>query len=336
MNLFAEIEGLRGENLSSALLRFILMRSQDARTKLAELLSGQGGESFSAMHRFACLLEGGTQDETHGSGRIDLLIEMDDALVGIENKFNAGFQDGQPHKYLDFLIKRAAQLSEGGFISKNRVLLVILAPDARRSEIQNSIAKLPRDQQRICRFLSWESVLAALLEVVSTQDSKTREVIVDFSVYVNRYLKQSFFHKGAQWLRSLENWSRYGSERQRQVVSELSEFFPSVSGKPSQGDNWRGYYFGERGWFGFVEETTISTGGQAERPRRNAEFVVVISFDPIAEPDGDCFHKIKMTNQGFCGAPEKMAWVVDVEKLTSRESWVSALKPIVDRTVVIC
>lgn len=43
MNIFAEIEGRRGENLASALLRLILVRSQEARAKFAELLTNLTG-----------------------------------------------------------------------------------------------------------------------------------------------------------------------------------------------------------------------------------------------------------------------------------------------------
>ena len=327
MNLFAEIEGLRGENLSSALLRFVFLRSQDARTQLADLLTGLTGTSFSAMHRFACILEGSTDDANHGSGRIDLLVEMDDALVGIENKFNAGFQQGQPEKYLHSLCQRAEKLSDGGFISKKRHLLVILAPKDRHGEIQKKIDELPADQKDLCRFLSWEEMLAAFREVAPTQDSKTREVISYFDGYVNRYLRQSFFHQKHNWLQSLEQWMPYGSERQRQVVSELCDFFPNVGGRLSYGETWVGYYFGNKGWFGFTVKSAIATTCRPIEQQRQAELLIVVGFDISSTPAQDIFHLISMKNKGFGGAPERSAWAVDYEKLKTREEWVAALAP---------
>jgi len=38
-----------------------------------------------------------------GAGRLDILIQLDDVVVGIENKFLAGFQENQPHKYVESL-----------------------------------------------------------------------------------------------------------------------------------------------------------------------------------------------------------------------------------------
>ncbi len=326
MNLLSQIEGLRGENLSSALLRFILMRSQDARTQLAELMTGLVGESFSAMSRFACSLEAGTTDDIHGNGRIDLLVEMDDGLIGIENKFNAGFQDGQPRKYLRALSEIATTSAKAGFISKDRYLLVILAPAERRREIQNRIAELSSEQQEHCRFLAWEEMLEALQEVLPTQDSKTKEVIQDFSEYVNRYLKKSFFKRDRRWLESLRQWKPFGSERQQSVTADLWEFFPGTRNMPSSGDKWRGYYF-NGGWFGFVEKTAIASSGDANLNLFDAEFVVVVSFATAVKPDPAIFHPISMASKGFSGAPEKAAYRVDIVEMTSRDKWIDALRP---------
>lgn len=326
MNLLSQIEGLRGENLSSALLRFILMRSQDARTQLAELITGLVGESFSTMNRFACSLETGTTDAIHGNGRVDLLVEMDDGLIGIENKFNAGFQDGQPQKYLKELSKIATTSADAGFIAKDRYLLLILAPAERRREIQNRIAELTAEEQEHCRFLSWEEMLEVLQEVLPTQDSKTKEVIQDFSGYVNRYLKKSFFNENRRWLESLRQWKPFGSERQQSVTADLWEFFPGTRNMPSSGDKWRGYYF-NGGWFGFVEKTAIAPSADANLNLFDAEFIVVVSFDPVVKPDPAIFHPISMVSKGFSGAPEKAAYRVDIVEMTSRDKWTDALRP---------
>ena len=328
MNLFEQIEGRRGENLSSALLRFILMRSQDARTQLAELITGLVGESFSAMNRFACSLETGTTDNIDGPGRIDLVMEIDDALVGIENKFNAGFQNGQPGKYLETLSKLATARASVGAITKDRYLLLILAPADRKPEIKRKIAALSQDQQVHCKFLSWEDVLEVLNKVSLTQDSKTKEVIFDFTAYVNRYLKQSFFKRDQPWLESLSHWKPSGSERQQSVMSDLWEFFPGASTRPSQGDKWRGYYF-PGGWFGFVEKSKISNKYLVEATRNDAELVIVLNIDLVSTPDSSIFHRISMVSNDFSGAPEKAAYAVNIMVMTCREKWADALLPFI-------
>ena len=279
------------------------------------------------MHRFACILEGSTDDAKHGAGRIDLLIEMDDALVGIENKFNAGFQQGQPQKYLQSLSQRAEKLSDGGFIRKDRHLLVILAPKDRRREIEKKIEELPQIERDQCKFLPWEDMLETLREVAPTQDSKSKEVISYFDGYVSRYLTQPFFYQGDRWLQSLKQWMPYGSERQRQVVSELCDFFPDVGGRLSYGETWVGYYFGNKGWFGFADQSAIATNNRPVAQQRQAELLIVVGFEIKSILDQNIFHSISMKNKGFGGAPEKGAWALDYEKLTARDTWVSALAP---------
>src|SRR5712692_6695611 len=56
MNLFSEIEGLRGENLTTAILRVLLLRSQDLRERFIRLVSDNCrlgpltlGEHFSCL-----------------------------------------------------------------------------------------------------------------------------------------------------------------------------------------------------------------------------------------------------------------------------------------------
>ena len=257
-------------------------------------------------------------------------MEMDDGLVGIENKFNAGFQTGQPKKYLNTLSKLATARAEGGAITKDRYLLLILAPADRKSEINKKIADLSKDQQEHCRFLSWEEMLETLTKVSLTQDTKTKEVILDFSAYVNRYLKQSLFNQNRRWLESLSQWKPYGSERQQSVTSDLWEFFPGASPRPSQGKTWRGYYF-PGGWFGFVEKSRISNKYQAEATRNDAELVIVLNINTVSNPDPDpsIFHRISMVDNDFSGALEKAAYVVNIMAMTSREKWVDALCPFI-------
>ena len=329
MNVFSAVEGMIGENLSSALLRFVLMRSQDARAKFANLVSDLTGDTYSVSYRFACNLEVTTAHDSHGNGRIDLLIEMDDALVGIESKFNADFQIGQPEKYFPSLGSMATKSAESGAIRKNRYLMLILAPAKRRGEIEKKIEGMGKEHQLLCKFLSWEDVITELREISSAQDSKTREVIADFAEYVDGYMEQSMFSKNKRWFEFLNQWLYKGSERQIKVVSELWEFFPETSSMPSKGDKWYGYYFNNnRGWFGFVERSMISAESNLRVGHREAVFVIVTTFESSSTPDPTVFHRINMTNIGFChGRPEKEAYSLNINDMTAREKWTAVLTP---------
>lgn len=329
MNIFSAVEGLIGENLSSALLRYILMRSQDARTRFAKLLTDLSGETYAASYRFACNLEVTTAHDSHGRGRIDLLIEMDDALVGIESKFNADFQVGQPQKYFPSLGLKAQISAESGAITKNRYLMLILAPAKRKGEIETKIKAMGKEHQLLCKFLSWEDVITELKDISSIQDSKTKEVIADFSAYVDGYTKQSMFAQNERWFEVLNQWRPNGSERQKKVVGELWELFPEPSSMPSARDKWCGYYFNnKKGWFGFVEKSMISNTSNSHIRDREAVFIIVITFESSSTPDPAVFHLINMTNKGFCnGAPEKEAYSLNINDMTSREKWTAALAP---------
>lgn len=331
MNLFSEIEGLRGENLSSALIKVLLMRNQDARTRFAQRLSDLFSLSFSSLHRFACGLEEWTEDDKHGSGRIDLVIEMDNAVVGIENKFNAIFQDGQPQKYLAHLLERTKELAPQKSKFTYKTALLVLAPASRKREIEQKISELQTEQRKLCRVLTWEDFLADLNSIKGTQDSKSQGIIDDFSIYVNSYLHQSFFQQNESWRESLHNWAEYGTERQRRVVADLWNIFPESVNRLSTGATWVGYYFGNKGWFGFVDrERAVEPSFTPLKFSRESEFVVVTGFPVAKDLDPNVFHPTHMQQRRFCGQQERGAWLVDLSQLRTEREWHDALAPFAD------
>ena len=112
MDIFSEFEGLRGENLASSVLRYLIFNSHEIRDAFLALLSDHspiGPLSYSTL--FACRTEYPTSSEIEG-GRLDILIQLDDVVIGIENKFFAEFQDGQPEKYCDTLETAATSLGD--------------------------------------------------------------------------------------------------------------------------------------------------------------------------------------------------------------------------------
>ena len=76
MNLLAELEGLSGENLTTAVLRLLLLRSQEIREEFIKLLSDQCRLApITVDSHFACIIEHSTEesDKTRW-GRLDLLL----------------------------------------------------------------------------------------------------------------------------------------------------------------------------------------------------------------------------------------------------------------------
>ncbi|MBM3334082.1 PD-(D/E)XK nuclease family protein, partial [Candidatus Sumerlaeota bacterium] len=100
MNLLEELDGLQGENLASAALRFLVLQSNPCKNALLETLNKVSpiGPLTSTSH-FSCYREYATSSEESGAGRLDLVLELDQAVVGIEAKLLAEFQPEQPTKY---------------------------------------------------------------------------------------------------------------------------------------------------------------------------------------------------------------------------------------------
>ena len=71
MDIFSEIEGLSGENLGSALLRYLIFNSHEIRDSFLRLLSDNspvGPISYST--HFACRTEYPTTHSSYGNGRL--------------------------------------------------------------------------------------------------------------------------------------------------------------------------------------------------------------------------------------------------------------------------
>ena len=143
MNIFSEFEGLVGENLSSAILHYLLLNSEEVRETFLTLLSDKSPRGVIEFYEhFSVRKEYPTKDEELGNGRLDLLIQVDNFMIGIENKFHAAFQDGQPEKYQQSLSQSAELLAQ---INKVNVqsLLYILCPEYKVPEANDKVRLSP-------------------------------------------------------------------------------------------------------------------------------------------------------------------------------------------------
>lgn len=174
------MKGLEGEELTSAVLRMLLLRSHEFREQFVELMSKKsslGPLSF-ASH-FSCYCEDWTEDEQGKLGRLDIVVEMDDAIVGIENKLSAQFQTDQPQKYLRKLRENAARLGElrsSGDPSKFRYFLAILAPEDRKNAVSQRVDGQTEKDHYV--LLWWNEVFELLRssnqDLIQAMDPKSR------------------------------------------------------------------------------------------------------------------------------------------------------------------
>jgi hypothetical protein len=321
MNLLSELQGLSGENLCSATLRLLLIRSQELRGRFVHLLSRESrlGPITLGSH-FSCTLEEPTEYSGRW-GRLDLLLETSDSVVGVENKLYAAFQEDQPYKYLETVAKRAKGLGE---IRGRRYqpIVAVLAPENRHSEIEEVI----RENEGLLS-LSWDELLSDFLKSVEEIDGETRILLNSLKSYIDQQI--SLFPEWTRWLPHLHRrFDSGGTELQRQVVKKVCQFFPDQRGRLSSSETWCGYYFtdrsiGERGWFGFVSKAEI-----AQDNEYNAEFIIAVSFDvPFNE---GVFRNIHLkAGPKFIGAKQIYSWAINLDKLWAEPNyWRSSLQPL--------
>jgi hypothetical protein len=324
MNFFDEVEGLKGENFVTAVFRFLLLRSEELREGFINLVSDEChlGPITSGEH-FACMKEKPTEDQESGRyGRLDLIIEISDAVIGVENKLFAGFQEGQPGKYLETLSDQSKKLKDLRGTDFRHVL-VILAPSRRSDEIK---AKIIGNDHYV--FLSWEKVIKTLTDPARLLDPMTAVILQGFKQFIEG--KMAFMPHFSKWVPHLKRrFDPYGSPLQRKVVNTLWDFFPGSSQRPSQGDKYYGYYFcnfptPHSAWYGFVDQSFISEGSANQ-----AELIIVTSFP--ASLDTPPFRPIILKQKDYLGEDKEIitAWAVDYQKdWDNPKKWSDELRPL--------
>jgi hypothetical protein len=323
MDFLSELQGLSGENLGSATLRLLLIRSQDLRERLISLISRENriGPIMLGSH-FSCTIEEPTEDSGRW-GRLDLFLEMSDAVVGIENKLYAAFQEGQPHKYLNTVSQRAKALAT--IRNKHyQGLVAVLAPKSRKTTIEAVIGE--NDGLLV---LTWEEVLDDLSHSAENLDSETKVLLHALASYIRQQI--SLFPEWARWTPHLRRrFDHGGTPLQRTIVGKVWQFFPDAGGRLSSGATWCGYYFTDRslntrGWYGFVPKEEIVHGA-----KNKVEFIVAVSFDvPFPET---VFRKIQLkAGPSFIGSSDIYSWTIELDNSWSEpDSWMHHLQPLYD------
>ena len=319
MDIFSEIEGLSGENLGSGLLRYLIFNSREIRDSIISLISDRStaGPIEYSSH-FACRTEYPTTHNKYGNGRLDILIQLDDAVVGIENKFFSQFQADQPQKYYESIKAVADSLKEINH-SEIRSILYVLCPESRRDEAESKIQGLENSG-----IITWEEVLKACKNTDNVSDPVAKIVQCEFIKYLERQFSFVYaFEKKAVHLR--KSFPDYGTALQAELAGKLWSFLPSSGARLSNGTSWIGYYFytdpgiKQKGWFGFVKSQGI-TGN-------DAELIIASTYKP-AELSDD-IKEVKIINDNFIGSPGKTnSWVINFDhSWNSVDIWRKKLAP---------
>jgi len=337
MNYLELIEGKSGEAFSVEMLRILMLRSNPCREAVMNAMREVLSYHIMSFGHFSCYTEHTictekanytehmTSDEQARSGRIDLVIEVDNAVIGVEAKFWAGFQSDQPVKYVPKVERIARKLSSVRNHKRSPHLLV-LAPECRRNEINQ---KIPADS--FIGMLSWELVIKELKKA----EEHDPAVIVMRNEFVEYLRVKLAFLKDYPQLQGLLNkkWDDRGrgTAEQHNFLRGLRAILPNPSGRIGGGPGWCGYYFtpadeqnedGPRGWVGFVpmSRATRPASGQSAAilviapptpPETMPEGCAEIDLQPKITVDGAKKQAYEIKFDQTWGTQEKWRSVID-------------------------
>lgn len=325
MNLLGELEGKKQEVLVSTLLRYLLSGSHELRSTFFDSLVRMLGPIGSGNH-FATYLEFSTHCASLGNGRLDVLIETDEALIGLEVKIWAGFQGNQPEKYVSSLTSRASELMKLRRVSEYPCFLVVLAPDFRRDRMEKELARkcaggLFQGLDESCKFLAWEELLerfeetkgisASMLFLVGELQSYFRGIegaLSNFSALAPR----------------LHRWKPKGSRWHRDVLGGLWRLLPGSGGRLGASELWCGYRIQSdngsvSGWYGFVAKEQFIN----PEDLNSAELIFQLDRNVPEWESHECALPNQLKSKDY-----KYTWVIRFDESWKTTTWHEFLEPL--------
>src|SRR6266436_552936 len=106
-----------GETQVCGLVNYLLLRSPELRDALIAVINERTPRiSLTNSVHFSCTREWSNRrandSGAKGRGRVDILLEVDNDVIGIEAKLNAFLSDDQPCKYVEGVRMHATALAE--------------------------------------------------------------------------------------------------------------------------------------------------------------------------------------------------------------------------------
>lgn len=347
MNFLRQIEGCKEERMSSELLRYLLINSDQFRNRFAGYLSEKAGLSLPERVTFEngiiCMTEcttesarehksdAGPATQTDGvkKGRVDLSVESDGHIIFIENKLWADFQPDQPRKYLNSLRAR------GGETDK-RQLMVVLFPQFRTDlgdKIDGFQGELAQDKGIETAKLHWNDIVAIAEKVSRLPNSPEIQVILGMFI---DYLNEKLWNKVDMptdfqvFLSPVRD--KKANLFQEKLVRSLRvvlERYGTKVLKVRSGASWMGFYFtfanepeGAWNWLGFLNHR--------EGTHEEALLVLQRSFNDKSRP-------VELPGKGLPirrldrGSPTTSTYKIKFCKgWDTLLEWQGRLKPILD------
>lgn len=140
LDFLETIEGTSGEELTSAVLKYLIVNSATFRDCLIERISRKVPVGYAPSFRngLYCRTEYPTEDQQLGNGFIDILLADGEPkeisfVAALEVKLWAAFTPDQPAKYLNTLKRLVVNADV------SRLAIIVLAPDERKDDVEKHL-----------------------------------------------------------------------------------------------------------------------------------------------------------------------------------------------------
>ncbi len=275
-----------------------------------------------------------SSDPDVDGGRLDVLMEIDKAVIGIEAKLNAKLADDQPRKYIKAISTYAGKLAALRGTNVHPVC-VVLIPAGRKQETVARIKSIPSHTDIAVCTLSWEDLFSAWrqsratdpvatfladeLEHLVLTETGTRE---DFDLLLPK-TRMGLTEEDDGGHLEFIGWLYSAFRDSERPVMRVQ---PTQPRKRSD-RTYLGYYFagnpdGLWGWYGFVAPQYVGDTGSAEP-------ALVMGTDfPVEGLDPSVFAPVHFTHPDFY-AGAKWWWRIRFDRRWSnRMDWQNALAPL--------
>jgi hypothetical protein len=306
MHLFDQLIIREAEVFTCRVVSYVLQRSPELRDALISVVNSKVPERW-LLNRshFSCSLEYPTEDSGSGDGRIDLLVEIDNAVLALEAKLVASLSPTQPSKYMQTLKTVAKKLSDLRHLEVADIV-VLLIPKGRQAEAQAVLAKsaLPSDSPKC--VITWEELFEAWRSARAVDDV-ARFVLDELEHFVSAQTgRWKDFSRLLPLLRS--PLAQATHDAHYEFLAWLYPAFRSnrpylnsrlMAPRRRADRTYIGYYFalgqvdGCWGWFGFVDPRFA---GEADA--KEPVLVMGADFD-IDCLDENVFSPVTFTHPGF-------------------------------------
>lgn len=278
MNLFTEIENKKNERLAVSVLRYLITKNSLLRSSFLDQISKKCKRGIiECQSNFSVEEEVFTEtnnEDVKNNGRIDLLIETDSHLIGIEAKLGAAISEDQPAKYIETLSKRFNHSKD--FREKlSQTVIILLVPEWQSGEAHEVLNKVNESEVELV-LLTWKDIFEGFKDVLENDKLNEislyekslyyqfKEYVGDSNLIFPKIGEDKFKILWAQMLRTPPNKS---SEFQKNFLGQGLWRLLECGGSRLGGSlEHLGYYFYPRenaikdkeyGWYGFVKRTQI-------------------------------------------------------------------------------